>query len=41
MGDDIGDDELAAFADLEAAMEREFAALVPATTTETDDAPHR
>jgi len=41
MGDDIGDDELAAFAPLEAAMEREFAALVATSPGETDDAPHR
>ena len=38
MGEEIGDDELARFTDIEAAMEREFAALTH--ESETGDAAH-
>jgi V/A-type H+-transporting ATPase subunit A len=41
MGEDIGDDALPRFAELEAQIDREFAVLAPAPSPETDDATDR
>ena len=40
MGEEIADDQLPRFAELEARMERDFALITPATPAEAQDAAH-